>query len=228
MPSVFKKELYSLKQRYSDRVLTLLTILLLLLMFVVAPLQAAGIIVAQAFGVVIALMLIAGGLIVSGSLPAFVILLIAFGMNITVIVFRLLHEPSIYHLYLLAGAWLVFATGLTWVVAQAVFGPGRITYHRIGSVLLYLLISLAFMALYIVVGLAIPNSISGIAFEDTPALASAVTYFSFVTLTSTGYGDILPVHPIARSLCNIETILGQLYPATLLARLVTLEIEGRR
>jgi hypothetical protein len=33
---------------------------------------------------------------------------------------------------------------------------------------------------------------------------------------------------VARSLCNLETILGQLYPATLLARLVSLEIEGRR
>ena len=53
-------------------------------------------------------------------------------------------------------------------------------------------------------------------------------YFSFVTLTSTGYGDVFPVHPVARSLCNLETILGQLYPATLLARLVSLEIEGRR
>ena len=65
-------------------------------------------------------------------------------------------------------------------------------------------------------------------FEDSPALASNAIYFSFVTLTSTGYGDVFPVHPMARSLCNLETILGQLYPATLLARLVTLEIEGRR
>jgi hypothetical protein len=39
---------------------------------------------------------------------------------------------------------------------------------------------------------------------------------------------VLPVHPIARSLCNVETIIGQLYPATLLARLVTLELEGRK
>jgi hypothetical protein len=53
-------------------------------------------------------------------------------------------------------------------------------------------------------------------------------YFSFVTLTSTGYGDIVPVDPVARSLCNVEMIIGQLYPATLLARLVTLELADRR
>jgi len=54
-------------------------------------------------------------------------------------------------------------------------------------------------------------------FDDDQSLASALFYMSFVTLTSTGYGDIVPLH---RSLCNIETVIGQLYPATLLARLV--------
>ena len=53
-------------------------------------------------------------------------------------------------------------------------------------------------------------------------------YFSFVTLTTVGYGDIVPIHPVARSLCNLELIIGQLYPATLLARMVSLEIEARR
>lgn len=63
--------------------------------------------------------------------------------------------------------------------------------------------------------------------DDSPALASNLIYFSFATLSTTGYGEIFPVHPIARSLCNLESIFGQLYPATLLARLVTLEIAGR-
>ena len=64
--------------------------------------------------------------------------------------------------------------------------------------------------------------------DNSPALPSNFIYFSFVTLTSTGYGEIVPVDPIARSLCNIEGIIGQLYPATLLARLVSLGIASRR
>jgi hypothetical protein len=51
-------------------------------------------------------------------------------------------------------------------------------------------------------------------------------YFSFVTLTTIGYGDITPIHPFARSLANLEGIFGQLYPATLLARLITLELAA--
>jgi hypothetical protein len=53
-------------------------------------------------------------------------------------------------------------------------------------------------------------------------------YFSFVALTSTGYGDIVPLHPFARSLANLEGLIGQLFPATLIARLVTLEFQSKK
>jgi voltage-gated potassium channel Kch len=53
-------------------------------------------------------------------------------------------------------------------------------------------------------------------------------YFSFVALTSTGYGDIVPLQPFARSLANLEGLVGQLFPATLIARLVTLEFQFKR
>lgn len=222
-------QLNALKERPTDPLLTLLTVLLLLLMFVVAPLQAAGILAFQAFGVFVAAVMIGGVLVISGSTVAAVLMLIAFSLNVAVIILRLISEPSAYDLYFIAVAWLTLSTVLGWAVARAVFAPGRVSYHRIvGAVLLYLLIALTFVALYLFVGLLIPKAFSGIVFEDNAALASSIIYFSFVTLTTVGYGDILPVHPVARSLSNLESILGQLYPATLLARLVTLEIEGRR
>ena len=85
------------------------------------------------------------------------------------------------------------------------FGPGRVTYHHImGAILLYLTIAIIFVALFTFVGSAIPKAFSGLAVQDSPALASNLIYFSFATLTTTGYGDIFPVHPIARSLCNLE------------------------
>ena len=47
-------------------------------------------------------------------------------------------------------------------------------------------------------------------------------YFSMATLTTVGYGDIAPVHPVARSLANMEGLFGQLYPAIILARVMGL------
>ena len=218
----------NLQEQYRDPILTALTILLLILMFVFAPLVAAGFTALQPVGFVVALLMTGGALIMSGSPIAFVAMLAALGMNVTAALLRLRH-PSALDIHLVAGAWLILAITLGWVVARQVFAAGRVTYHRIiGAILLYLLIALMFVALFVLVGQQIPKAFSGIEIDDNTALASNLIYFSFVTLTSTGYGDVVPVHPIARSLCNLESIIGQLYPAILLARLVTLELEDRR
>lgn len=229
MSASLQLHLAELRERYGDPLLTVLAVLLILMMFVVAPLQATGALYFQAFGVAVAFVMIASVLVLSGSAVASFVMLVAFGMNIVVIVLRLRNTPSEFDLHLIAAAWLAIALTLGWVVARAVFGAGPVNYHRIvGAVLLYLLIALTFVALFVLVGLADPKAFSGLVFEDTPKLASSLIYFSFVTLTTVGYGDIVPVHPIARSLCNLEAVSGQLYPATLLARLVTLELAARR
>jgi hypothetical protein len=216
-----------MRERWSDPLLTALTVLLAVMLFVIAPLQALGIFVFQAFELVFAIILMAGVFVMSGSRTAVVAMLAAMVMATTGAIFRL-KAPSLLDINLFAGAWLITGITLAWVVAPAVFGPGRVTYHHImGAVLLYLTVAIIFVALFTFVGSAIPKAFSGLAVEDSPALASNLIYFSFTTLTTTGYGDVFPIHPIVRSLCNLEGIFGQLYPATLLARLVTLEIAGR-
>jgi hypothetical protein len=219
-------KLHQFSNNNRDWLLTLLTVVLTLMIFVFAPLQAADILVFQTFAIAGLLPIIAGVLIISGNSIAIGLMSIAFIANFVVYFLRL-YYPWPYNLHLLAGAWLIIAVTLGIVVARAVFGGGRITYHRIvGATLLYLLIAVTFATLFAVVGLSIADTFKGIAFEDDAALASSLFYLSFVTLTSTGYGDIVPVHPLARSLCNIESIIGQLYPATILARLVTLELRA--
>ena len=221
-----KSEIRRLRQKYTDQLLTLLAALLAIDIFVFAPLHAAGIFVFQGFTVVALLAIIGGMLVISDHPAAVTAMSVGLVANVVVFLVRLLYPPWPYNIYLLAAAWLIIAVTLGAVVAQAVFRRGSVTYHRIiGAILLYLIIALAFGTLFIFVGLSLPDAFKGITFEDNPALANSVFYLSFVTLTSTGYGDIVPVHPIARSLCNIESIIGQLYPATLLARLVTLELR---
>ena len=216
----------ALHARYADPLLTTLTVFLMLIMFVVAPLQVYGGIGFTGLGAVIALLMIGGVRLLSRSLLPPLLMLIAVGINALVIFHRLHGRGGTDDLYLSASAWLILSATLGWVVARSVFAPGKINYHRIiGAILLYLLIAMAFASLYLLVGVKNPNAFANVAFEDTPALTSSLIYFSCVTLTTVGYGDITPLHPFARSLCNLEAIIGQLYPAILIGRLVTLQLE---
>jgi hypothetical protein len=61
-----------------------------------------------------------------------------------------------------------------------------------------------------------------------PGELATMLYFSLTTLTTTSYGDIVAVDPFARSLANLESVIGQFYLAITVARLVMLELEDRR
>jgi len=184
---------------------------------------------AHGFGIVFGLVLLTAVLIVSRSALAVGAIMVAIGLAVATTVMRL-RQPSVVDIYLDAGGWLLTSITLTVVVGRAVFAAGPINYHRvIGAVLLYLNIGLIFVALFCFVALLVPNAFNGFGpLQDNLSVAGNFIYFSFVTLTTVGYGDIVPLHPIARALTNVEAIIGQLYPATLLARLVTLEIENRK
>lgn len=226
--AVRRRHVHELRERLGDSLLTLLTIMLLILLFVLGPLQAAGLASAHYFGILFGIVLLAAVFIVSGSKIAVAGILAALGLVIAATIFRL-RQPSTLDVYLEALAWLLAGVTLAVVTARAVFAEGEVNFHRvIGAVLLYLTIGLIFVSLYGFVEVSIPNSFNGLPpLRDDLTVSGNLIYFSFTTLTSVGYGDIVPVHPIGRSLANIEAIIGQLYPATLLARLVTLELESR-
>jgi hypothetical protein len=217
-----------LHQRLSDPALTVLTLMLLVLLFVIGPMQTAGIVTGHHFGYFFALVLIPAGFLYARNLFVAGPIAVALVLVIATAVLDLGRSPRL-DLYLDSAAWLIAGLALIVVVARAVFGPGPVTYHRVvGAVLLYLNIGLVFVALYGFVALSVPEAFTNLTgHQGEFAIAGNLIYFSFVTLTTTGYGDIAPLHPYARSLANIEAIIGQIYPATLLARLVTLELAAK-
>lgn len=83
----------------------------------------------------------------------------------------------------------------------------------------YVLIGLLFAFIYLLIEVVYPGSFS---FSGSKVDRAGFLYFSFVTLTTTGYGDVLPVTIQARSLATFEAITGQLYMAITVARLVGL------
>jgi hypothetical protein len=126
---------------------------------------------------------------------------------------------------------LAFMVILTMVILSKVFSDsGTVTMQRVlGAIAAYLLFGLTWSVLYSLLAQVLPG-----AFSHTAAGAiysaddrASITYFSFVTLTTVGYGDITPTHEITRMFAIMEALTGQLYPATLLARLVSLEVSHR-
>lgn len=114
-------------------------------------------------------------------------------------------------------------------ILHQVFAAGPITMRRIeGAIAAYLLLGLIFASIYDLLHRLVPEAFlhHGVLLADLPSTGSYI-FFSFVTLTTTGYGDIVPVHPVARSLAVLEAITGQLFLAVLLARLVSLQVAHR-
>lgn len=112
---------------------------------------------------------------------------------------------------------------LCWLTLAYTLAAGRINVHRVlGAVAAFLLIGLAFAQLHRLVAMHFDGAY--LILGQPAAYSDIVTklgYYSFVTLTSLGYGDITPVHAAARSLAMLEALIGVLYPVALLGWLVS-------
>ena len=116
------------------------------------------------------------------------------------------------------------------VTLKQTFRPGPVSVHRVmGGVAAYLLIGVTWAFGYKLLMEQRPDAIHFQTFIGgiPTAEPSLLIYFSFSTLTSVGYGDAYPVHRIARSLATAEALIGQLYPAILIATLVGLSLQAR-
>jgi hypothetical protein len=127
--------------------------------------------------------------------------------------------------------FLVFTAG---VLLGAVLAAGQVTTDKLsGAVCVFLLIGFIWASLFSVVELVTPGSLRFPEEEQGDMLErlkhgepnTPMFYFSFVTLTTLGYGDVLPVSPAARMLAWIEAVLGQLYLTILVARLVGMHLS---
>lgn len=141
--------------------------------------------------------------------------------------------------------YTVFMGAFFWLISirllHDVFRTQEVTADTIaGSACVFLLIGISFSFLYALVAYVEPNAfpsitelarenISGTEAGNIPAVVdygfSSFLYFSFVTLTTLGYGDITPMTPMARNVSIIEAVIGQFYLAVLVARLVALHLR---
>ncbi len=219
-----------LRSRGADRCLTGLVVLILLDLAAFEPLVAAGVINRHLHGFAVALFVGLGAVAVwTHVLAARVLGVLALALAFVRIANFWVPDASLR--FWDATFFLAAVLVLGALVARQVFGnPGRMNWHRVvGAVAIRLLAGVAFPQAYRLVAIYVPVAflVQGTA-TGYDAIVASLSYFSLVTLSTVGYGDIVPVHPVARGLANLEAILGVMYPVVVISWLVSLEVEAGR
>lgn len=116
---------------------------------------------------------------------------------------------------------LVFMLSAAWIVGRSVLLTGSVDVNKmVGSIALYLLLGIIWSLLYTLVLEFWPDAFNGVTagpwYENMPTM----TYFSFVTLTTLGYGDITPNQPVSEMLVILEAVTGMFYLAIIVASMV--------
>ena len=116
------------------------------------------------------------------------------------------------------------------ILRDILFGRRRVDSEIIyGALAVYLIIGVAFAFAYQLFGFVSSDAFNTTGLLDGDALAvfEGFLYFSFVTMTTLGFGDITPRTPQAGAFVTAQAIIGQMYLAVLVARLVSLQITDQ-
>jgi voltage-gated potassium channel len=139
------------------------------------------------------------------------------------------NEPPTIVIVLTFVFMLSFLVAVIVVLQRHIMTSDRVSADTLrGAVCVYVLLGIAWAVAYRFVGYLEPNAFyfAGHFVDQDRSLALNI-YFSFVTLTTLGYGDISPISPIARTLAWLEAAVGQVYVAITIARLVSMYIADR-
>jgi hypothetical protein len=203
-----------------DRGLSIFSALLVVVIFVIPPFLVPGSGRALAGDVAYALLLVSGvRALGERGLVRRVLLPVALATLAADLGGWLLPVPHSWALGMRLLSLLLFLV----VVLGQTLRAGPVTFHRIqGAVAAYLLLGVLWAHAFALLAHLRPGAFSGpVNVADGPR---GFLYYSFVTLTTVGYGDVLPLHPAARSLAMLEAVTGPLYLAILVARLVSLTV----
>ena len=117
---------------------------------------------------------------------------------------------------------------ISFTLKRVALGTDISPNRLVGAVCVYLLLGVIWAVAYTVLNMLLPESFQGFVPVEGRGWNSEWLYFSFVTMTTLGYGDISPVSATARALAYMQAVFGQLYVAILVAGLVSAYISSRQ
>ncbi|HXX15553.1 MAG TPA: ion channel [Candidatus Eremiobacteraceae bacterium] len=212
-----------------DLGLTLVSISLAILVFVVFPLRQDGFSGRLFFDLVMVTLMVSGVLVMNQSriITAATIVIVILGA-VVLCTSRLYPTPTLLHLNSFLSIFIMLL--YVRIVLLVMFRHGPVTWSRIqGGICAYLLLGMAWASAFDLTEQLHPGAFHFVTQpRNIDELVSKLIYFSFGTLTTVGFGDILPVAPFARSLAVAEAVVGQLFPAILIGALVAMAMRTER
>lgn len=155
---------------------------------------------------------------------------VGIGLVIVSIALSILSAQTPDHSYVLASFAVAFGFLLlaAWCTGSQVLIGNEISANRvIGAVSLYLLLGVLWAVAYAITEMFAQGSFTGFSKALIQGWSSEWLYFSFVTMTTLGYGDLTPLSATARTFAYMQAIFGQFYIAILVAGLVSAYITDR-
>ena len=149
-------------------------------------------------------------------------------MDIILSVIGLLRPSLIIDTLSLLNALAFCSMSLVIALRYVLFGRSMDLNRMIGAICVYLLLGISISILNMMVFRFIPGSFNGLTGSATEAAGIDLIYYSFVTMTTLGYGDITPAGPLARFLAYLAAVTGQFYIALLVGTLVGMYLSQRK
>jgi ion channel len=205
----------------------LLLLVLLLLIFVLSPFIVPYYYGPTIVNVIAAAVLLSATYAVSARRSFLIFALSLSGVSI-VLTFWLAAAPNHWLVVTSHGTLVILVSFFAIAILGYVLRSGKVTADKIyGAICAYLLFGYAWTFIYSLIEEVQPGSFTSVTSMPADDIVSRVMqmrYFSFVTLSTVGYGDIVPHTQAARTMALLEAMLGQFYLVALIGRLVGLHI----
>jgi voltage-gated potassium channel len=152
-------------------------------------------------------------------------------VGITVLLLIIVAAEYIFEHYSMALLQLITILGFTVativIASKQVLLSGSVDGNKIiGAICIYMFLAIAWAMGYLLVEQVFPGSLPALEGADWRQDMQKAVYYSFVTITTLGFGDISPAQPLARYLTYLEAVTGQFYIAILVASLIGVRLSA--
>jgi len=147
-------------------------------------------------------------------------------VEVLILILSVVYDDNLLTYIAISLSLLFLVTSILVAFKSVFFGSDISINQLVGASCIYLLLGIIGAVLYSNLFFMFPGSFSGLSEHSANLYFPEFLYYSYVTLTTLGFGDIVPISPVAKTMSFMQAIVGQLYLTIMVAGLVGKAING--